>query len=143
MVTRPTRARRAGGAFADLNTAFFEDAIVIDIAPHTIVADPLHVLAIAMPSESTGVPGGLLMSSPRVVIDVGEQAQVSIIESYASTGASFSNAVTDVSVGPGAVVDHVKMQRESAAAFHIATMFVHLDRAANVRVAFGDPGRSE
>jgi Fe-S cluster assembly protein SufD len=43
-------------------------------------------------------------------------------------------------MGPGAVVDHVKIQREPAQAFHMASMFVHLHRAstfASRAITFG------
>jgi Fe-S cluster assembly protein SufD len=70
--------------------------------------------------------------SPRLVIAVGEHAQVSVVETYADVdrGGSLANAVTDVLVGPSAIVDHVKYQRQDLESFHLATMFVRLARAA-------------
>jgi Fe-S cluster assembly protein SufD len=41
-----------------------------------------------------------------------------------------TNAVTDIVVAAGAVVDHVKVQREQPTAFHIASTFVQLNRAS-------------
>ncbi len=58
---------------------------------------------------------------------IGEQAQATIVESYldlAAEGAEplyFSCGVTELVAGPGAVVDHYKVQRESREAFHVAT----------------------
>jgi Fe-S cluster assembly protein SufD len=40
------------------------------------------------------------------------------------------NAVVDVRVGPGALLDHVKLQRQAATSFHLASMFVRVGRAA-------------
>jgi Fe-S cluster assembly protein SufD len=47
-----------------------------------------------------------------------------VIESYVSLRDSgyFTNAVTEISVGEGAHVDHYKMQRESESAFHVGTV---------------------
>jgi Fe-S cluster assembly protein SufD len=54
------------------------------------------------------------------------------VESYVGTpGAYFTNAVTEIVVGEGAVVDHYKVQQESSDAFHVATMHASLGRSAN------------
>ena len=122
-----TVPERASGAnvFVDLNTAFFEDLVAIEVQPGTVVSEPLEVLFVS----SGGRP---VRISPRLIITVGEQAQVSIVESYADArgGGSWSNAVTDVQVGPAAIVDHVKYQRQDMDSFHLATMFVRLARTA-------------
>jgi len=41
-----------------------------------------------------------------------------------------TTAVTEFLVGPGAVVDHVKVQQEASSTFHLASTFVHLHRAS-------------
>jgi Fe-S cluster assembly protein SufD len=43
-----------------------------------------------------------------------------------------TTAVTEVLLGPGAVVDHVKIQRETPVAFHMASTFAHLHRASTL-----------
>jgi Fe-S cluster assembly protein SufD len=69
------------------------------------------------------------------VIVAAEHSQASLVESYADLGAgvSLTNAVTTVRVAPSAVLDHVKLQRQNDASFHMASMFVRLDRAATFR----------
>ena len=110
----------------DLNTAFVEDGVVIDIAPKTVVADPIHVVCLSTPAS------GATMVTPRVQIRAGEQAQAFVVESYASFpgAATFTNALTIVDVAAGAMVDHVKLQREASTAFHLAAMFARVDRGA-------------
>jgi Fe-S cluster assembly protein SufD len=112
--------------FVALNDAFFEDLLAITVAPGAIVAEPIFVLSLAV-TETKPV-----MVLPRLTISVGEGAQVSIVESYATIGAgqSLTSAVTDVAVGPNAIVRHVKIQRESMTAFHIAATNARLERAA-------------
>ena len=115
---------KGGTVFADLNQALFEDLVVIEIAPKAIVREPIHVLHVAQGGRAAA------LASPRLSIVAGEQSQASVIESYATAGdaAVFVNAVTDVQVAAGAVIDHVKLQRQSDASFHLASMFVSTGR---------------
>jgi Fe-S cluster assembly protein SufD len=71
------------------------------------------------------------MVCPRIVVVAGELSQVFIVESYAGLPGTtmLTNAVTQVEVGAGASVDHVKLQREQATTFHLAATFAHVDRA--------------
>jgi Fe-S cluster assembly protein SufD len=112
--------------FVLLNTAFCEGGVFIHIAPKVVLAEPIHVLFVSAPGATAA------LVAPRLFIVVGEQSQSSIVESYAGIGDSpvLTAAVTEVLLGPGAVVDHVKVQRETDAAFHMASMFAHLHRAS-------------
>jgi Fe-S cluster assembly protein SufD len=124
--TRESPGNTSMAAFADLNAAFFDEIVVVAIAPHAVVDVPLHVLSLVM---ATGEPS---IVAPRVVIHVGEGAQCHLVEDYASIGGgtTLTTAVTNVVVDAGAVVDHVKLQRESSAAFHLASLHVQLGRAS-------------
>ncbi|HYN10133.1 MAG TPA: Fe-S cluster assembly protein SufD [Vicinamibacterales bacterium] len=120
--------RAASTPFTDLNLAFFEDGLVIDVDPKTIVRSPIHVLFLSVAGAAPA------MMSPRLSVVAGEQSQISIIESYVGAGAgvTFSNAVTEFRVGANAVVNHVKIQRELPTAFHIAHTTARLDRSATL-----------
>jgi Fe-S cluster assembly protein SufD len=112
--------------FAALNTAFFDDGVLIRIAPNAIVEEPLHVLFVATAgSEPT-------MASTRLLVVASTGSQARIVESYAGigSGVSFTNAVTEILLSEGAVVDHYKIQRERASAFHTAGQFVRCGRSA-------------
>ena len=113
--------------FVAQNTAFFEQAVVISVAPNTVVDEPIHVLFINAPGSERA------MSATRLLVAVGEQSQITLIESYAGVagkGVGFTNAVTDFVVSPSAIVNHYKVQREVETAFHVAATFVHLGRSA-------------
>ena len=43
-----------------------------------------------------------------------------IVESHVGSGAYFSNSVSEVSVGDGAVLNHYKLQNEGPEAYHLA-----------------------
>src|SRR5262245_10408297 len=113
----------AGMPFINLNTAFVEDGVVIDIAPKAVVADPIHIVCINTQAAVA------TMVTPRVQIKAGAQAQAYFVESYVSLSgaATFTNAVTIVDVAEGAMVDHVKLQREALTAYHLAAMFARVD----------------
>jgi Fe-S cluster assembly protein SufD len=106
-------------AFTALNTAFLRDGIVISVAPHAIVETPIEVV---FASVAEGKP---TVSHPRLLVVAGEASQARILERYVGRGVTFSNAVTEVWLGASAVIDHYKVQEESAEAFHIAGMYLH------------------
>lgn len=113
-------------AFTALNTAFIQDGAVVRIAAHAVVETPLQLLFL-----STAVDQRI--SHPRVLVLAGENSQTRLVESYAGLGDAeyFTNTVTEVLVGDGAVVDHYKLIRDSVQAFHVGSMHLHLGRSAN------------
>jgi Fe-S cluster assembly protein SufD len=115
--------------FAALNTAMAADGAFLHIADGTVAEDPIQILCVSVPGEDPAP----LMSNPRALIVVGPNAQVRIVETFVGTPESvyFTNAVTEIFVGDNAVVDHYKVQEESLAGYHIASMHVHAERSAN------------
>jgi len=118
--------RPQASAFGDLNVAFNEETITIDIPARTVVDQLLHVLFVAVASHESPIV------APRLVVRAGENSQCAVIESYASIGPhpALTTAITEIELGANAVVDHVKIQRESVAAFHVSATSVRLDRSS-------------
>jgi Fe-S cluster assembly protein SufD len=106
-------------AFTALNTAFLRDGVVIAIAPHTVLDTPIEVVFASVAGSKPTV------SHPRLLIVAGEACQAQILERYVGSGQTLTNAITEVALGAGAVIDHYKVQEESADAFHIASMYLH------------------
>jgi Fe-S cluster assembly protein SufD len=125
---RASSLAAADGAFADLNHAFHEDAVEVDIAAKTVVAEPIHVLSIAI---ADGPPSLVL---PRLDIHVGEAAEVSFVETFAGLGegTTLTSSLTGMRVETRAIVHYVKIQRELDSAFHLANIALTLDRASTV-----------
>jgi Fe-S cluster assembly protein SufD len=73
---------------------------------------------------------GVAMAFPRVLIVAGTQSRATVIERYesASPSAYFSAPVTEIVLGAGARLDHVRVQQEGAAALHLATTHTHQER---------------
>jgi Fe-S cluster assembly protein SufD len=127
-VQGPEGRALAPSPFVDLNTAFFEDAVVIEIAPRAVVRAPVHIILF---SDAGARP---TIAAARIVVLAGEQAQASIVETWIGRGGvSLTTAVTAITAGPGAVVDHIKLQAEGDEAFHMAGIFARLMRSATLR----------
>src|SRR5207248_1275847 len=108
-------------AFSALNTAFIADGAFIELAQDAVVDQPIHLLFIS---------GGEGVSHPRNLIVAGRHSRSAVIESYVSLRDStyFTNAVTEIAAGEGAHIDHYKLQREGATAFHVGTVQVRQER---------------
>ena len=115
-------------SFAALNTAFFQDGAFIHVAAGAVLEAPIHLLFISTGSE----PGAT--SHPRNLILIDACAQATVLESYVSLAhaPTFTNAVTELVLGEGAVLEHCKFQDESPSAFHVAAIQSRLGRAANL-----------
>ncbi len=111
LVDHATDVRRHG--FAGLNSALFMDGALIRLARGCRPDRPVHVLHV-----STG--GGVRF--PRVLVVCEPESDATLIETYASLDATpgFTDAVTEIYVAPNAHLEHIKVQRENEASFHIA-----------------------
>jgi Fe-S cluster assembly protein SufD len=111
-------------AFTALNTGFLQDGAFVWIPPGAVVDQPIVLLFVSASF------GGDSVSHPRTLVVAGDGSQARVVESYVGGRGQeyFTNAVTEVVVGPGAVLDHCKLQRESRRAFHVAAMHVRLAR---------------
>jgi len=115
-------------AFVALNTANFQDGLLIRIAKGAVIEDPIHLV---FESSANGQP---TVAHPRTLILAGPDSQATILETYSgSGGAYFTNAVTEIVAGDHAVIDHYKLQTESARAFHVSTLQVQVGRDTNFR----------
>ena len=113
--------------FTALNTAFIHDGAVVHVAHDVEVALPIHLLFV-----TDGAARGA--TQPRNLIVLDARARATVIESYAGLGdeAYFTNAVTEASVADGATLTHLKLQRESARAYHVGTVSVRQARDSHL-----------
>jgi Fe-S cluster assembly protein SufD len=115
-------------AFSALNTAFVEDGGYVHVRRGVVLSEPVYLLFISTASDKP------LMSHPRNLIVIENEAQATIVEDYISIGetAAFSNAATELIAGESAVVSHYMVEREHRQAFNISTLRVQQGRSANV-----------
>ncbi len=124
-------------AFTALNTAFMADGALVHIAAETVLDRPVHLLFV-----STGELADRV-THPRNLIVAERHSQATIVESYVALDHApyFTNAVTEVVLGPGATLTHLKLQQESEQAFHVGTVEVRQERDSHfVSFALGTGG---
>jgi len=123
-------ARTSDNAFAALNQAFFADGAFISIPAGVEIAEPIQLIYMSSAKQN----GETIQ--PRNLIIAGANSKATIVESYLSAGsaASLTNAVTEIVAGDNSAIEHVKLQDETANAFHMATIAGEFGRASNVNV---------
>lgn len=96
--------------FAALNTALFEDGIVIEIAKNATIDRPLHIIHTYNSLEAA-------FMQPRVLIISNKQSRADIIETtkVLSSDTLFVNSVTELYVKENAQLSHYVLQAEPAA----------------------------
>jgi Fe-S cluster assembly protein SufD len=123
-------ARHAQGEdnpFVALNAAFFQDGGFVYVPPGQRVEAPVHLLFISTAEEAGAT------AHPRNLILAEKGSAVTVLESYNSLAEAsyFTNAVTEMILGEGAAVEHVKFQDEGRNAYHVAAIHAHLGRGSN------------
>jgi Fe-S cluster assembly protein SufD len=103
--------------FTALSTAFLRDGAFVHVGRGVSVEQPIHLVFLA-----SGAAGGHVVH-PRTLVVVDREAQSTVVETYAGLGDAqyLSNAVTEFVLEEGAAARHVRIQRESTNAFHMAT----------------------
>jgi Fe-S cluster assembly protein SufD len=121
-------AQTEKNAFAALNTAFFQDGAFIYIPGGKKLETTIHLLFISTSKEQGAT------SHPRNLVIAEKGGQAVILESYVSTNDSpyFTNAVTEIVLGEGAVLEHCKFQDEALSAFHVAAIHAELGRGCDL-----------
>jgi Fe-S cluster assembly protein SufD len=113
-------------AFVAQNTALFVDGAHIFVPRGVVVETPIEVVFVSDSAE----PAAAFI---RNLFVVEENAQATVVETYVgSEGAvAFNNVVTEVVVAENGVLDHVKVQTESEAAYHVAAQHLQQERNSN------------
>jgi Fe-S cluster assembly protein SufD len=123
-------ARIEDSPFTALNTAFFQDGGFVHVPAGVDLTLPIHLVFV-----TTGEAGGTVIH-PRNLIVVERNARASIVESYVTLapGARYwTNPVTEVWTGANSWVEHTRIQRESEAAYHVATTQAEVSRDSHYR----------
>ncbi|MDE3245783.1 MAG: Fe-S cluster assembly protein SufD [Acidobacteriota bacterium] len=120
--------------FANLNSARFTDGAYVFVPKNVKVEAPLHLLFLSHAGAAA------IFSQPRIIVIIEPGAEVEIIEEYAGRGTYLTNTCVELFVGEKAELRHERVQRESAAAFHISNLRASLARDARYHsrtISFG------
>jgi Fe-S cluster assembly protein SufD len=106
--------------FLNLNTALFQDALVIELPPDTQLSEPFALLHVSLPGSEPA------SHHLRCVVSLGEHAQASLIERYVGVDDArhFTNSAVQIHLAAGAQLTHVRLQEESAEGFHVGRVLV-------------------
>ncbi len=120
--------------FAALNTAFLHEGALIIVPRNISVEMPVHLLFIATQKGVASHPRCLLIAEPG--------SRVTVIEDYVTLQEEtyITNTVAEFVLADNAHVNHIRIQRDSKEAFHMANCSVSLARASryqSVSVTFG------
>ncbi|RKH34021.1 Fe-S cluster assembly protein SufD [Corallococcus praedator] len=113
------RTRLGANAFTSLNAALLEEGALLTLAPRALSEVPVQLLFLSRGGS------GPVLASPRVVVVAGEGSEATLVETYAGLGteATFTNAVTEVSLGDNASLHHYKLQTEGDATLHLGGLY--------------------
>ena len=113
-------------SLVQLNTALMDTGFMLRVEDGVRVETPIEIVFVG------GLTDRPVAYSPRNLIVLGEGAQATVIKYHAGlgVGAYFANSVTDIDIGPGARLNHYKVQAETLDATHLSTVQVRVARDA-------------
>ncbi len=107
----------ANDAVSALNTAFMSDGAIVRIATNAKVAKPLLIVFVRAGTEAHFV-------TVRNIISAGEGSEATILEAHivlpGSSKDAQTNALSEVTVGKGATLTHIKVASDEGKAVHLA-----------------------
>ncbi|HEY9198426.1 MAG TPA: Fe-S cluster assembly protein SufD [Gammaproteobacteria bacterium] len=117
-------------SFAAFNTALLDDGAWIRIPAGLHLDGPIELIYLC-----TAENGDTPVVQPRNLIVLEDGAAATVVEHYAGqhTGAYFTNALTEVLLGDGAQLEHVRLQDESPGARHLSNIYLRQGAASRYR----------
>ncbi|MCW8845461.1 MAG: Fe-S cluster assembly protein SufD [Gammaproteobacteria bacterium] len=110
-------------AFSNLNTAFNQDARLLQIDANTSVEKPLYLLFVSGQNEQP------TMLHPRLEISAGTNSRINLVEHHLSLAQdeNLVNSLIDINLAAGARMNHTRIQDASKKSFQICR--VNVDQA--------------
>ena len=105
--------------FANLNTAFVEDVLLLELPANAQPERPVEILHLSL----AGAPAS---HHVRIVLRLGSGARLQLVERYAGeeSTAHFTNTLMQIELGEQAALEHVRLQNESDKGFHVGRVLV-------------------
>lgn len=117
LAVAPGDARFQDMALWHLNAAYLRDGAVVDVPNNTKLPQALEI-DINAPNDG--------FISPRLLIQVGDHSELTIIERHAGEGLCWNNAVAQIRLGKNAVLRHYRVENYSAAAAYTQNTHVEI-----------------
>jgi Fe-S cluster assembly protein SufD len=119
-------ARADDQAFVAANAALFEDGGFVLLPRGADLDRPIALVFVTDAAAPAAV-------HPRVLVLAEEGARGTIEEVFIGRGPTLTNAVTELVLADGAQVEHVRLQLEDTAAFHVGS--VHAEQGAEASLS--------
>ncbi len=115
-------------SFTALNAAFAGAGSWIEVDDGVALDEPVQLLFLTL---GAGEP---FMSHPRVVVRLGRDARLRLIESHvgAGSGPSLTNLVSQVELGPGALLEHDRVEQVVGEATQVSKSYLRLGAKAKL-----------
>lgn len=132
----PYLAQQSGSdeLFTALNTAGLSDAAIVVLPPQLVVDTPVHLLFVSTGGDTRSAQANQrpVLTQPRCLVVAGVNSSLTLVEDYVtlSEGVYFTNAVTEIWLAENAQLNHTRVQRDSAKAFHIGKTAVSQARTS-------------
>jgi Fe-S cluster assembly protein SufD len=112
--------------FACVNDAAWADGVVIRVRKNTRVEMPV-MITFANPGKTPR------LSTPRVLVVLESGAALTLVEDHQALGSSEGVTVTttEILLGEGSRLEHVRIQREGARAVHLGNLGVRVEHDAH------------
>ena len=110
--------------FAALNSVFCRDGAVVDVPAQCCLEEPIYLVFVSTDECS--------VKYPRILIRAGSGSSVKVVEVYTGIGSAetWTDAVTEINCGDGAMVEHYLVQQEPSGKGHIGTVAAKLGAKA-------------
>ncbi len=118
------------GKFEAMNGALWSDGIFVYVPDNTVISEPIHLLREA--------GGALSAQFPRLLVVVGRNAELTLIDEYvggsadAARGVSYSNGCVEIFGSPDSRVRYVSLQRQEPAMHTFLTMRARIEKGASM-----------
>jgi Fe-S cluster assembly protein SufD len=124
---------------AGLNSARFEDGLLISLSPNAVMDQPLFIIH-EVDADASG------SAFPRVFVEAARHSQFTLVEEYISAGSEpvMVNTVTEFVLADGAQVTSIRLNTEGENVQHIGATGVRQQRNSRLAshcVGFGGPLR--
>lgn len=108
-----------GKSMPALNAALFEDGAAVVIAAGARCAEPIEVVWV-----NGGRAEPPVASFPRNLIVLGKNSRASVIERWVAVdgGVSFANSMTEIAIGAGGHLTHLRRQDDNALGIVVASL---------------------
>lgn len=120
-----------GRPFAALNAAGFSDGAVLRVTSGVSALRAIHIVSLSVPGEAPAV------LYPRFLIQLEAGARATLVESHHGAGAYLTDSLSEIELGEGAELTHLRLQQDGADSVHIAHTALSLSGKASYRaIAF-------